>query len=139
MHLLGHFALGYFSALAVSLVTGEKISILTVFLVSILPDLDFLFRKILIHRGPTHSIVVATLVFTPIILVFKQGLPYLAALLSHSMIGDYIYPPVQLLWPLTKKWFTINKSLRMKESTLRLVEVSIFVLASITILLLSRG
>jgi membrane-bound metal-dependent hydrolase YbcI (DUF457 family) len=128
MWLIGHLALGYFAALTVGKFTKEKIIIPVVWLFSMLPDADELFLRYIIHRGPTHSIVVAFLVFLPILIVFKRGLPYLAALASHSLIGDFVVPPAQLLWPITTGWYGINPSLELKGATETFVEVFLLIL-----------
>ena len=105
MWLLGHFALGYIAALCISKLTKEKINIPLVFFFSILPDFDLLISQ-LDHRGPTHSVIVAVLLFIPILLIFRHGLSYLGALLTHSMIGDFFTPPaIALLWPASTQLF----------------------------------
>jgi membrane-bound metal-dependent hydrolase YbcI (DUF457 family) len=73
---------------------------------SILPDIDIIFEFLLkspIHRGPTHSIIMAILVFIPFFLLYRQkAAPYFAALASHSLIGDFLIGgQLQLLWPLS--------------------------------------
>jgi len=88
MYLLGHVALGYFAATTVRRITHENFSIPLIWLVSLLPDVDLLISG-LQHRGPTHSIVIALLLFTPILIILKRGLAYLAALATHMVIGDY--------------------------------------------------
>jgi membrane-bound metal-dependent hydrolase YbcI (DUF457 family) len=72
---------------------------------SIIPDIDIIFQFLLtspIHRGPTHSIITAILVFIPFFLLYRQkAAPYFVALASHSLIGDFLIGGrVQLLWPL---------------------------------------
>jgi hypothetical protein len=73
---------------------------------SIIPDIDLIFQFFLrspLHRGPTHSLITAILVFIPFFLVYRQkAVPYFAALASHSLIGDFfIGGQIQLLWPLS--------------------------------------
>jgi membrane-bound metal-dependent hydrolase YbcI (DUF457 family) len=73
---------------------------------SVLPDIDliinFLFN-VEIHRGPTHSIIMAILVFIPFFVLYRQkAVPYFVALASHSLIGDFLIGgQIQLLWPLS--------------------------------------
>jgi len=138
MLLLGHFALGYFSALIVKRFSHEKFNILLVWFFSILPDIDILFFEYINHRGPTHSIIVQVIAFFPILLIFRRGLPYFAALLSHSLIGDYLNPPTQLLWPISRNLYGIDNSLMLVGSRLLFVEIVLFALMLITILL-NRG
>jgi membrane-bound metal-dependent hydrolase YbcI (DUF457 family) len=123
MYLLGHFALGFFAALGVRRFTHEKINIPIVFFLSILPDIDVVIPR-LVHRGPTHSILVATLLFLPILLLFRRGLPYFASVASHSLIGDYINPPVQMFWPISKAWYSF--SINLYGETLYSLEIILF-------------
>ena len=64
------------------------------------------------HSGPTHSIILILAIAFPAILVWKeQTIPYLAALISHPLLGDYLTypmraPGVQLFFPLTSSWFS---------------------------------
>jgi hypothetical protein len=78
---------------------------------SILPDIDLLIPA-LQHGGPTHSIILYLAIAFPAILVWrKQTIPYLIAIVSHPLLGDYLTRPskaqgVQLFFPLTSSWFT---------------------------------
>lgn len=135
MWLLGHFALGYFSALAVSKFTREKINVPLVWFISILPDIDFFFEPLIIHRGPTHSIIIAALAFLPIFLIYRQGLTYFAALVSHSLIGDFLEPPVQLLWPIDINWYGINSSQKLTGIMETALEIFLFAMMIIFIII----
>jgi membrane-bound metal-dependent hydrolase YbcI (DUF457 family) len=135
MWLLGHFALGYFSALAVSKFTREKINVPLVWFISILPDIDFFFEPLIIHRGPTHSIIIAALAFLPIFLIYRRGLPYFAALVSHSLIGDFFVPPVQLLWPIDVNWYGVNSSQELTGIMETALEISLFAMMIIFIII----
>ena len=135
MKLLGHLALGYFSALAVNRYSNKKFNMLFVWLISILPDVDFLFREYIIHRGPTHSIIVQAIICLPIYLILRRGLPYFAALFSHSLIGDFVNPPTPLLWPISSNWYGIGNSLKLVGSSLQIVEMTLFALMIIAIFL----
>jgi membrane-bound metal-dependent hydrolase YbcI (DUF457 family) len=137
MWLLGHFALGYFSALAVSKFTREKINVPLVWFISILPDIDFFFEPIIIHRGPTHSIIIAALAFLPIFLIYRWGLTYFAALVSHSLIGDFFVPPVQLLWPIDVNWYGINSSQKLTGIIETTLEIFLFSMM-ITFIIISK-
>ena len=91
-----------------------KINIPTLLVLSILPDIDILYDVIMgveIHRGPTHSIITALLVFTPIFLYFgKKTIPYFLALISHSILGDFLIGGrLQLLWPLSSSQFGLHE------------------------------
>jgi membrane-bound metal-dependent hydrolase YbcI (DUF457 family) len=72
------------------------------FVVSVLPDID-LIPLFIMHRGPTHSLVVITLLSLPFLVVYrKQMIPYYLVLLSHVLIGDFITGGAQMLWPLSE-------------------------------------
>jgi membrane-bound metal-dependent hydrolase YbcI (DUF457 family) len=84
-----------------------------VLVLSIIPDIDIVFSFLLnsdIHRGPTHSIIVAILAFVPFFFFYRQrAVPYFAALASHSLIGDFLIGgQIQLLWPLSTSEFGIH-------------------------------
>lgn len=106
MFAVGHVALGYLSGKATSKLLNARISIPLLFLVSILPDIDFLIG--LEHRGPTHSIILQTIAFIPIFLIYKkQAAPVFAALIQHSLVGDLLAGAggAQILWPVTSQWY----------------------------------
>jgi membrane-bound metal-dependent hydrolase YbcI (DUF457 family) len=112
MYLLGHFGIAYLTATISSRFTRENYSIPLVLVASVLPDIDFLFSPYLVHRGPTHSIITITIIFLPVYLYFRKGLPYYFALLSH-LIGDYVTAyGLQLFWPVTEKWYRASHILR---------------------------
>lgn len=81
---------------------------------SIIPDIDIIFDLLTgaqLHRGPSHSVVVAIVAFIPFFIVYrKKAIPYFLALISHSLIGDFfIGGHVQLLWPLSKTQFGLQE------------------------------
>jgi len=77
---------------------------------SIIPDIDILFMPQM-HRGPTHSIITAGLVFIPLFIVYRQkAVPYFIALISHSAIGDFLVGGrAMLFWPLTRAEFGLHE------------------------------
>lgn len=80
-------------------------------MVSVLPDIDLILQAvnptIFMHRGPTHSIVAITvLIISFFVLYKKQAAPYYVALLSNSLIGDLFTGGIEMLWPLSEKWFS---------------------------------
>ena len=80
---------------------------------SILPDVDIVYDLLAnaeIHRGATHSITFAVLVFIPFFIFYgKRAVPYFLALLSHSLIGDFfIGGQLQLFWPFTPDTYGIQ-------------------------------
>ena len=92
-----------------------SLNIPLILVLSVIPDIDIIFDflfKSEIHRGPTHSIIVALLVFIPFfVLCWQKAMPYFAALASHSLIGDFLIGgQVQLLWPLSTSEFGLHES-----------------------------
>lgn len=81
-------------------------------MLSIIPDVDII--SPVTHRGPTHSIVVALLLFAPAFAIYrKAALPYFAALVQHSLIGDYFGGGgTTLLWPLSQRTFGIRLDIK---------------------------
>ena len=103
-------ALAYLLSKATAKVLKVKINIPLILVLSIIPDIDiilnFLFN-IQIHRGPTHSLITAILVFIPFFIIYRwKAVPYFTALASHSAIADFIIGgQLQLLWPLSTREF----------------------------------
>lgn len=110
---VGHFALGYIAAKASTKLTNTKLNIPIVLVLSIAPDADLLVPAIA-HRGPTHSIVTAIMVFLPIFAVYRRkAVPYFLALLQHSLVGDYVVGgQTQLLWPVSSQLWGASLSIR---------------------------
>ena len=103
-------ALAYLMSKASGKLLRVNFNIPLILVLSIIPDIDILFGFLLqsdIHRGPTHSIIVAILVLIPFFMLYRQkAIPYFAALASHSLIGDFfIGGQLQLLWPLSSNEF----------------------------------
>jgi membrane-bound metal-dependent hydrolase YbcI (DUF457 family) len=88
-----------------------NLNIPLVLVLSIIPDVDILAGVKEFHRGPTHSIVVALIVFIPLFIVYRRkAAPYFIALASHSLIGDFfIGGQLMLLWPLTSQLFGLRE------------------------------
>jgi membrane-bound metal-dependent hydrolase YbcI (DUF457 family) len=107
---VGHMALAYLLGKASAKLLKVNINIPLILVLSIIPDIDILFDFLFnsdMHRGPTHSIIVAIVVFIPFFLLYRQrATPYFAALASHSLIGDFLIGgQLQLLWPLSTNEF----------------------------------
>lgn len=101
---MGHLALGYLTAKLASHLAKTKVNIPVILALSVAPDIDLLIPFIE-HRGPSHSVLTAIIVFIPIIIIFKKAaLPYLIALIQHSL-GDFITGSTQLFWPLTSQLY----------------------------------
>lgn len=89
-----------------------NISLLLV--LSIIPDVDIFFDFLTgsqLHRGPTHSVVVAIIAFIPFFIIYrKKAIPYFLALISHPLIGDFfIGGKLQLLWPFSNSQFGLHE------------------------------
>lgn len=108
---MGHLALGYLAGKASAKFLNVNVNIPLALTLSILPDIDLLI-PLLQHGGPTHSIILYLVIAFPAILVWKkQTVPYLIALASHTLIGDYLTRPsrtqgIQLFFPVTSTWFS---------------------------------
>jgi membrane-bound metal-dependent hydrolase YbcI (DUF457 family) len=134
---VGHLALGYLTGKATSKLLNTDVKLPLLFLASIISDFDLLIRG-LEHRGPTHSAILATLIFIPITIGYgKRALPYFIALIQHSLIGDYLTGGgIQLLWPL-KTIFYHGLLLEVTSQVSILLEW-IFFLACFTIMLKTK-
>jgi membrane-bound metal-dependent hydrolase YbcI (DUF457 family) len=88
-----------------------KLNIPLILTLSIIPDVDILAGVKELHRGPTHSIIAALIVFIPFFIVYRrQVAPYFIALASHSLIGDFfIGGQLMLFWPLTSQPFGLRE------------------------------
>jgi len=123
MYPLGHFALGYFTAILSRKYTPTKLNVILIWIFSVLPDFDILIPGIF-HRGPTHSIITGLVVSSILLLLYRNGIPYCIALLSHSILGDYFTSyGCQLFWPLNTIWYRFPYALKinMYEYALELI------------------
>ena len=111
-----------------------------VLVLSILPDSDIIFQFLFgsnIHRGPTHSIIVAILIFIPVFIIYrKKATPYFAALASHSLIGDFLIGgQIQLLWPLSTREFGLPELgfpyINIESPINVALEFTIFIIATV--------
>lgn len=127
---VGHLALGYISSKASANFLKTELNIPLILTLSILPDIDILI-PFLEHRGPTHSILVAFVVFIPLFAFFrKKAFPYFLALLQHSLISDYIAGgQIQLLWPVTTQYYGME--IGIKSQTNMAIEWIAFFTATI--------
>jgi membrane-bound metal-dependent hydrolase YbcI (DUF457 family) len=114
MFAVGHMSIAYLLGKGSSKALKTKIFIPLLLVLSILPDVDLIFEYLLgipLHRGPTHSIITAALVFIPIFIYYrKKAIPYFLALISHSAIADFVIGgQVQLFWPLSSSQFGLSE------------------------------
>ena len=114
MFAVGHMSIAYLLGKGSSKALKTKIFIPLLLVLSIIPDVDLILEYLLgisIHRGPTHSIITAALVFIPIFIYYrKKAIPYFLALISHSAIADFVIGgQVELFWPLSSSQFGLFK------------------------------
>jgi membrane-bound metal-dependent hydrolase YbcI (DUF457 family) len=111
---VGHMAIAYLLGKGSAKALRTKLNIPILLVLSILPDIDIIYDFLTgseIHRGPTHSIVVAALAFIPIFIIYrKTAIPYFLALISHPLMGDFfIGGRLQLFWPLSPNEFGLHE------------------------------
>jgi membrane-bound metal-dependent hydrolase YbcI (DUF457 family) len=132
-------AFGYLSSKTSSSLFKTKLNIPLVLVLSVLPDADLIFEGVpfIQHRGATHSIISALIIFVPFFILYrKQAIPYFIALVQHGLVGDYIAGGrVQLLWPFTQMYF--GTSLDIRSVPNQAIEWTMFLVA--TILLVKMG
>ena len=135
MYAVGHLAIGYITGKTTEKLLNIEVNLPLLLLVSIISDIDLLIPG-LEHRGPTHSIIILTLLFLPLFRVYgKKATPYFVALIQHSLIGDYVTGGVQLLWPLT----TYIYGVALQATSLTAVVLEwVFFLTSLTIMLKTK-
>jgi len=106
MFAVGHLSLGYLFAKGSAKLLKQEINLPLIFLLSLIPDIDIIIPG-LQHRTITHSIIVAIILFIPIFTFYRtKAVPYLIALVQHSLIGDFVTggayaEGTQILWPIT--------------------------------------
>jgi hypothetical protein len=141
MFAVGHLALGYLTGKASAKFLNVNLNIPLVLTLSILPDIDLLLAPMLQHSGPTHSLILYLAIALPSFLVWKKhAIPYLAALFSHPLIGDYplhssMTKGVQLFFPVNSSW--LSGGSEAASLTYIYVELALFV-AFLTLMLTTR-
>ena len=127
MFAIGHISLGYITGKTLGNLTKHNPSIPLLWTLSLLPDIDFLIPSIR-HWGPTHSLIIALIIFATFLIKRpKKTLPYFAAFLTHSAIGDFItYGGVMLLWPLSTEMMGYWSPLMMGSAAETHIELTLF-------------
>ncbi len=128
-------ALAYLLSKTSAKLLKVNINVPLILVLSVLPDIDIIFDFIFnieIHRGPTHSVISAILVFIPFFLLYRQkSLPYFTALASHSLIADFLIGgQLQLLWPLSTSEFGFT-FIGIDSSVNITLEFTLFIIAVI--------
>ena len=102
MYLLGHIAIGYLVAWAFARWRKQKLSLWLAFTVGIVPDYDILFQGLgLVHHTYIHSLLLWAPVAIALVLWKRESLPYVAGILSHLLIGDFLVSSIPILLPLS--------------------------------------
>jgi hypothetical protein len=133
---VGHLALSYLSGKLTVKPLRVNLSIPLVLTLSVLPDIDLLI-PVLRHGGLAHSIVLYSVVAFPMFLIWgRQVIPYLTAIVSHPLVGDFLtrtsgMSGVQLLFPLTSEWFLAGS--RAWLTVYAYVEIGLFAAFLITL------
>jgi membrane-bound metal-dependent hydrolase YbcI (DUF457 family) len=134
---VGHIAFGYITGKTSAKFLKTNINLPLILTLSVIPDIDLFLFKFTQHRGPTHSIITALIIFTPFFIIYrKQAIPYFIALIQHGLIGDYFGGgDVQLLWPITNTGF--GAGIEVTSLTGITIELTAFLIA-LTIMLLQK-
>lgn len=142
MFAVGHMAIAYLLGKGSSKVLRIKLNIPILLVLSILPDVDIIYDFFTgsdLHRGPTHSIVVALIAFIPLFIIYrKKAIPYFLALISHSLIGDFfIGGRLQLFWPFSTTQYGLHELgsyyIGITDSVNIALELSLFVIATLVL------
>jgi membrane-bound metal-dependent hydrolase YbcI (DUF457 family) len=135
MYAVGHLAIGYITGKATEKLLNLEVNLPLLLLASVISDIDLLIPG-LEHRGPTHSLIILTLLFLPLFTIYgKKVVPYFVGLTQHSLIGDYVTGGVQLLWPLTTHIYGVA----LEATSLTAVVLEwVFFLTSLTIMLKTK-
>jgi len=142
---VGHVSLAFLIAYFISTKfqgTKRTVSIALVMFLSILPDIDIVFRLVgteLGHRTFTHSVIVWLVVGGILISFFtikyRKGsvaAVYLIAYLSHLVIGDVLIPPINILYPLGN--FIIDSPIKNVTLQHILLETLLFTLMAAVVI-----
>jgi membrane-bound metal-dependent hydrolase YbcI (DUF457 family) len=101
MYAAGHLALGYVVGMATSKLLKHRVYLPLLFLVAVLPDIDYVLPDIA-RRTVTHSVIVQGVIALPLLVMYRRrALPYLLAVWSHSLIDLTNVAGVQLFWPIS--------------------------------------
>lgn len=139
MYSLGHIALGYIFGKISSKVLETELNIPVLWTITVLPDIDILIPG-LPHRGPTHSLFVAMILFIPaIVIAGMRAIPYAVSFITHSVLGDTLTGGCALLWPFSWRFvrFTRIRSLEVGTVSESYIELALFLIL-LSILMYSK-
>ncbi len=136
MFAIGHFALGYLTGKASARTLKVQLNMPLLLTASVIPDVDLLLRFIH-HRGPTHSLLTIMAISLPFLIYYrKTAVPYVIALASHSLIGDFFTGGTQLFWPFSQEWIGAGH-IDVTSLANSLIELTLFFIS--TALMLKAG
>ena len=135
MMAIGHITLGYIIGNPLNRASDHSLNIPALWTLSMLPDVDLLIPG-LQHRGPTHSLIFTLIVSLLLIIIgSRKAVPYIAALATHSMIGDYFTDGgIMLFWPFTSEWVKYENAIRMGSTFETYVELALFLILILTLI-----
>lgn len=113
MFAVGHMALAYLLGKSSAKLLKANLNIPLIMVLSIVPDADILLEPLGLcglHRGPTHSLITALIIFIPFFALYRRkAVPYFLALISHSLISDFLIGgQLMLFWPLSSALFGLH-------------------------------
>jgi hypothetical protein len=132
-------ALAYLLGKPTAKILKVNLNIPLILVLSVIPDIDLLLMPSM-HRGPTHSVIMAAIVFIPAFAFYgRKAVPYFIALVSHSLIGDFfIGGQIMLFWPLTNAEFGLHELgsfyINIRDPVNVVLELTLFALALIVLL-----
>lgn len=112
-------AWGYLIGKASSIGLKVNVNPYLLLFLAVIPDIDLLLGLTGIrHRTWTHSVLVWTLIFLPIFIIYrKKGIPYYLATVQHIVLGDFIVGYYNApLWPVNTSRFSLNYGLLSYEN-----------------------
>ncbi len=130
---VGHIALAYLLGKSSAKLLKVNLNIPLILVLSIVPDVDILFGVSELHRGPTHSLISALIVFIPFFALYRRkAAPYFLALISHSLISDFLIGgQIMLFWPLTSSLFGLPVYIDIRSPVNMTLEWVLFAVSTI--------
>ena len=126
MYAVGHISLGYLTAKLLNRATKQNLNIPAIWTLSIIHDIDLLIPG-LQHRGPTHSIILITIVFAPLLFAKKEKVaPYFIATAIHPFADYMTKGGAQLFWPLSHQWIQYKNAMSMTSIIETNIELTLF-------------
>ena len=113
MFFLGHMVWAYVWAAMFAGKRNGKLSVPTVLMLGIAPDIDLFLRGFgVIHHTFTHSFFFWFIMFAPFFAVFRRrSFPYFVAVAQHFAFGDFIVGNVMIFWPFSLSYFGFNMAM----------------------------